>query len=276
MRLPLRGIQIVTLAVNIPGPVAAAALRELGASIIKVEPPDGDPLATYSNNWYQDLIRGQEVIMLDLKETEQRKKFNDLLGVSDLLITSMRPKALERLNLTWHQIHKQFQFLSQISIVGYDAPREDLSGHDLTYQAAARLITPPFFPRTLLADLATAEKVVSTALALILSHQRGQSGEFIKISIESVVKGFTAPISYGLTCSDGLLGGGYPGYNLYQTAKGWIAVAALEPHFWNKLLKELGLVNISYEELQNIFLTRTAIEWEYWASVNDIPISALS
>lgn len=276
MRLPLRGIQIVTLAVNIPGPVAAAALRELGASIIKVEPPEGDPLATYSNNWYQDLIHGQEVIMLDLKETEQRKKFNDLLSISDLLITSMRPKALERLNLTWHQIHKQFQFLSQISIVGYDAPREDLSGHDLTYQAAAGLITPPFFPRTLLADLATAEKVVSTALALILSHQRGQLGEFIKISIESVVKGFTAPISYGLTCSDGLLGGGYPGYNLYQTAKGWIAVAALEPHFWNKLLKELGLVNISYEELQNIFLTRTAIEWEYWASVNDIPIHALS
>ncbi|MDQ4120728.1 MAG: CoA transferase [Acidobacteriota bacterium] len=84
MILPLKGIQIVTLAVNVPGPVAAAGLRELGASIVKVEPPDGDPLATYSYEWYQHLIRGQEVINLDLKQTEQREKFNDLLGSVDI------------------------------------------------------------------------------------------------------------------------------------------------------------------------------------------------
>ncbi|MDQ4119832.1 MAG: CoA transferase [Acidobacteriota bacterium] len=188
----------------------------------------------------------------------------------------MRPKALERLNLTWHQIHKQFQNLSQISIVGYNTPRENMSGHDLTYQAKAGLIIFPFLPRTLLADLATAEKVVSTALALILSHHTGKSGGFSQISIESVVENFSAPVRYGLTCSDGLLGGAYSGYNLYQTAKGWIAVAALEPHFWNKLIGLLGLNNVSHEDLQNIFSTRTALEWEHWARIHDIPINALN
>lgn len=274
--LPLEGIRIVSLAINVPGPVAAASLRDLGASIVKVEPPAGDPLIQYSPEWYGNLVRGQKIIRLDLKEPVQRERFDCLLSQSDLLITSMRPAALERLNLTRLEIRGQFPNLSQISIVGFDFPRENFSGHDLAYQAKAGLITPPFLPRTLIADLATAEKVVSTALALTLVHQKEQIGAFREISMESVVKSFTAPIRYGLTDSGGLLGGAFPGYNIYRTAEGWIAVAALEPHFWNKLVGQLGLEDIKHEDLQNVFLTRTAVEWESWANVNDIPISALN
>jgi crotonobetainyl-CoA:carnitine CoA-transferase CaiB-like acyl-CoA transferase len=276
MMLPLKDIRVVSLAINVPGPVAAAGLLELGASIVKVEPPTGDPLAEYSPEWYRKLVQGQKVITLNLKEVWQREKFDALLAPSDLLITSMRPQALERLNLTWLQLHKQFTNLSLISIVGYENPRENLSGHDLTYQAKSGLIIPPNLPRALIADLATAEKVVSTALALILGCQRGQAPAFSQISIESVINGFSVPMRYGLTDSNGLLGGASPCYNIYRTAQGWIAVAALEPHFWNKLIKQLGLVEISYEDLQDIFLTRTANEWESWANANDIPISALS
>jgi len=275
MMLPLKDIRVVSLAINVPGPVAAAGLLELGTSIVKVEPPTGDPLAEYSPEWYRNLVQGQEVITLNLKEIWQREKFDVLLAQSDLLITSMRPQALERLNLTWLQLHKQFTNLSQISIVGYETPRENLSGHDLTYQAKAGLIAPPHFPRTLFADLAAAEKVRSSALALLLSRQRGQPAAFSQISIESVINGFNAPMRYGLTDSNGLLGGASAFYNIYQTAQGWIAVAALEPHFWNKLITQLGLVEIRYENLQHVFLTRTAIEWESWANANDIPICAL-
>jgi crotonobetainyl-CoA:carnitine CoA-transferase CaiB-like acyl-CoA transferase len=275
MLLPLEGIRIVSLAINVPGPVAAAGLRDLGASIVKIEPPTGDPLSEYSPEWYRNLTQGQEVLKLDLKEAEQREKFNALLNQTDLLITSMRPGALERLNLTWLKLREQFQKLSQISIVGYDFPRENLCGHDLTYQAKAGLISPPNLPNTLIADLATAEKVISTALALILARQKEQIGAFSQISIESVVNGFRTPIRYGLTSPSGLLGGEFPGYNIYRTAEGWIAVAALEPHFWNKLIRQLDLGDIKHKDLQNVFSTRTAIEWESWADVNDIPISAL-
>lgn len=274
--LPLEGLRIVSLAINVPGPVAAASLRDLGAAIVKVEPPAGDPLIEYSPEWYGNLVRGQEVITLDLKEPRQREKFDCLLSQSDLLITSMRPAALERLNLNWRQTHEHFPNLSHISIVGFDSPHENCGGHDLTYQANAGLITPPHLPRTLIADLATAEKVVSAALTLILARQKAQIGAFRQISIESVVRSFTSPIRYGLTDSGGLLGGAFPGYNIYRAAEGWIAVAALEPHFWNKLVGQLGLGDIKHEDLQNVFLTRTAVEWESWANVNDIPISALN
>jgi crotonobetainyl-CoA:carnitine CoA-transferase CaiB-like acyl-CoA transferase len=273
--LPLKDIRVLSLAINVPGPVAAAGLVDLGATIVKVEPPTGDPLAEYSPEWYRNLVQGQEVITLNLKEVRQRERLDALLNQSDLLITSMRPKALERLNLHWLQLHKQFTKLSQISIVGYETPRENLSGHDLTYQAKSGLITPPYLPRTLIADLAAAEKIISSALALILSRLSGQTATFSQVSIESVIKGFSVPMRYGLTDSNGLLGGASACYNIYRTRQGWIAVAALEPHFWNKLITHLGLIELSYEDLQNIFLTRTAIEWESWADANDIPICAL-
>ncbi|HEY3712692.1 MAG TPA: CoA transferase, partial [Amycolatopsis sp.] len=60
-------MHVVTTALNIPGPVAAARLRELGATVTKVEPPGGDPLALAAPDWYRELAAGQEVVRLDLK-----------------------------------------------------------------------------------------------------------------------------------------------------------------------------------------------------------------
>lgn len=62
MMPPLNGVRVVSLAVNIPGPVAAATLRELGASVIKVEPPSGDPLAVGSPAWYQELVSDMQIL----------------------------------------------------------------------------------------------------------------------------------------------------------------------------------------------------------------------
>ena len=59
---PLRGTQVLTLAVNVPGPAATARLCKLGATVIKVEPPEGDPLAQANPDWYEALVSGQQVI----------------------------------------------------------------------------------------------------------------------------------------------------------------------------------------------------------------------
>src|SRR5262249_35929792 len=86
---------------------------------------------------------------------------------------------------------------------------------------------------------------------------------------------FAQPLRYGLTTSGGILGGGFPGYNLYRTKHGWLALAALEPHFWQKLGQELGLVSPTQDQLQNIFLTSTAREWETWGAERDLPLAAV-
>ncbi len=99
--LPLKGTHIVSLATNLPRPIAASRLQEMGASITKIEPPSGDPLMRYSPEWYERLVEGQQVVKLDLKDSNQRRQLDELLKYSHLLITSMRLGALERLALDW-------------------------------------------------------------------------------------------------------------------------------------------------------------------------------
>jgi crotonobetainyl-CoA:carnitine CoA-transferase CaiB-like acyl-CoA transferase len=272
---PLENIQVLSLAINLPGPLAVARLHQMGAVVVKVEPLEGDPLAQAKPDWYRTLHDGQEVYRLNLKDAEDRVKFEPWLAKADLLITATRPAGLQRLGLSWAELHGRYPRLCQVAIVGYPTPREDLPGHDLTYQASLGLVTPPHLPRTMIADLAGAQEAVSAALALILARERGQGGHYAQVSLARAAEWFAEPLRQGLTKEGGILGGGLPGYNLYRAKEGWVALAALEPHFWRKLVEELNLVSAGPEQLQSIFLTRTAQEWETWGAEQDLPIAAL-
>jgi crotonobetainyl-CoA:carnitine CoA-transferase CaiB-like acyl-CoA transferase len=268
-------ITVVSLALNAPGPVAVARLQKMGARVIKIEPPGGDPLSEICPTWYAALRAEQEVLRLDLKSEAQRKRLDELLTTADLLITSMRPSALRRLELEFTNLQNEFPRLSHVEIVGHPPPHENLAGHDLTYQAALGLLAPPALPRTLLADLACAERVVSASLALLFRRERSQNGGHAQISLVESARQFAEPLHFGATAENGILGGGLPQYNLYQTGEGWLAVAALEPHFWQRLQNELQLTEPTRDELAKVFLTRTAVEWEAWASVLDLPLVAV-
>lgn len=268
-------MQVVSLAVNLPGPVAAARLRSLGASVTKVEPPSGDLLARAAPAYYEDLGRGQKITTLDLKQPENRARLEGLLENADLLLTSSRSRALERLELGWKELSVRHPRLSQVAIVGHPAPDDDVPGHDLTYQAGLGLITPPDLPRTLLADLAGAERAVSAALALLLGRERGSGAGYAEVSLAESATDFAEPLRHGLTAPGGSLGGGLPEYNLYRTADAWVSVAALEPHFRRRLLDELGLEDAGYDDLAKIFASRSAGEWERWAAARDLPLAAL-
>jgi crotonobetainyl-CoA:carnitine CoA-transferase CaiB-like acyl-CoA transferase len=269
---PVEGVEVLTLALNLPGPLAAARLCRLGASVVKIEPPSGDALARASPRWYEQLHHGQTVRTLDLKGDEGREQLERRLGRCDLLLTATRPAALRRLGLDWAALHARYPRLCQVAIVGYPPPREDLPGHDLNYQAQAGLLEPPRLPRVCLADLAGAEQVVWTALALLLARERGQEAQYARVSLAEAAEAFAAPWLHGLTAPKGLLGGASPGYNLYRAREGWVALAVLEPHFWDQLLRELGLATPYGGQLQQAFLTRTAAEWETWAEARGLPL----
>jgi alpha-methylacyl-CoA racemase len=270
---PLRGIRVVSLGLNVPGPAAAARLCRLGAAVAKVEPPGGDPLARECPAWYEELCAGQDVVRLDLKDPAGRASLDGLLEGADLLLTSSRPAALDRLGLSWPDLHVRFPRLVQVAMVGHAAPRQDVPGHDLTYLACAGLLVPPQVPRTLLADLAGAEEAVSTALALLYARERGHGAGYAQVALADVAAAFATPLRHGLTAADGVLGGGFAGYGLYRARDGWIAVAALEPHFWWRLTEELEASDA--QGLARIFLTQTAQYWEAWGTARDVPLVAV-
>lgn len=273
---PLEGIAVVTIALNVPGPVAAARLRDLGAAVTKVEPPDGDPLALSAPEWYAALTAGQRVERLDLKTAPGREALDGRLESADVLVSSQRPAALERLGLTWERLHSAFPRLCQVMILGRPGAGGDLPGHDLNYVGACGLVRPPSLPVTLVADLAGAEAAATAALAVLLARERTGGGSVAEVSLAEAAQRFAEPLRHGLTAPDGILGGGFAGYGIYETSDSWVTVAALEPQFRTRLAAGLGLAELSHARLREIFRSRSAAEWEQWAREHDLPIERLA
>lgn len=266
----LAGIKIVNLAVNLPGPAAAQRLSGKGASVTKVEPPTGDPMELYNADWYRDMAAGHEVVRLNLKDEQGMAELHRLLADADLLLAATRPSAMRRLGLDFAQLQQKFPRLCMVSIIGYPAPRDNEAGHDLTYQAQNGLVDPPHMPRTLISDMAGAERAVSEALVLLLQRQlSGRSAEAV-VLLSEAAEMMAAPLKYGTTAPGAILGGGIPEYNIYQASDAWVAVAALEPHFKKRLQDALEIRTL--EDYRRVFATRSAAEWKEWGQQLDLPI----
>lgn len=266
---------MVTTALNLPGPAACARLRDLGATVTKVEPPSGDPMQGFNAAWYAHLHESVNVLRLDLKAAEGRAAMDALLLEADLLVTAQRPSALARLGLGARSLAERFPRLCHVAIVGHAPPEEERAGHDLTYLAEAGLLSPPSPPATLYADMAGAERAVTTALALVLARDRGRPARAAFAPLADAATWLSQPLARGLTSPGALLGGGYAGYNVYAAKEGWIAVAALEPHFAHALAQALGLETLERPNLAACFARESAAHWENWARARDLPIVAL-
>ena len=272
----LAGIDVVSLAVNIPGPVMVARLAEYGASVTKVEPPEGDPLFHHDPRWYARLTDSQTILRLDLKTSEGRIVLDGRLSGADLLVTASRPSSLSRLGLDVESVQARFPDLCQLQIVGFPAPDDDRPGHDLSFQAAAGLILdPPRMPFTLLADLMGAERAATEAVAMLLHRQRTGEAVCRQVSLAEAVKPLAVPLKRGLCDRKGLLGGALAGYALYPTKDGWVALAALEPRFVERLTTTLKIPSLSAARLRKIFAQRTGAHWESWGRRHGIPITTL-
>lgn len=272
----LAGARVLNMAINIPADVAAARLCELGASVVKVEPPSGDPVLANSPAWYRQLTAGHEIHTLDLKQPDARAQLELLLADTDVLLTSTRLAALERLGLDWPSLEQRHPRLVQVAIVGHRAPRQNLAGHDLTYAADAGLLSPPQLPLTLIADLGGAERAVSSALALLIAREH-EGERYAEVALEDAARFFAAPLQHGITGAGRVLGGGEPYYGLYRTRDGWLALAALEPHFQRGLRARLQLPEDAGDELlAQAFAARTGAEWAAEAQAYDLPLAVVN
>lgn len=267
MTQPLAATTVVTLAVNLPGPIAAARLHALGARVTKIEPPSGDPLDTVCPDWYSELADGQDILALDVKR--QPERFDALLAEADLLITAMRPSALRRLGLA--DAPERHPRLSLIEIVGADGDGAERPGHDLTYQAAHGTLTPPSMPAVPVADLLGAERAVTAALLALRQRDATGFGSRHRIALDDAAAHAGDAVRHGLMGHGAPLGGALPGYGIYPAADGHVALGALEPHFFERTCAALG-VSGTHAELAGAFAARTTVAWERWAADHDIPL----
>lgn len=263
------GVGVVSLAVNLPGPLAVARLASMGASVTKVEPPSGDPLQAVAPSWYEELVAGQEVVTLDLKSPAGRSALETRLAVADVLLTAMRPSALTRLGLV-DSVERHGLVL--VEVVGYDGERSDEAGHDLTYQAVQGTLMPPTMPLVPFVDVLGAERAVTATLAGLRRRTSRKTAVRERVVLDDVAFHASAAVRHGLTRPGDVLGGGLPTYSIYATADGHVAVGAIEPHFARRLADAVGRTR---EELIARFGTESSAHWESLGRSLDIPLVAV-
>lgn len=260
---PLAGVTVADLTRYLPGPFASRELLRLGARVVKIEPPDGDPVQASSASWYRALNDGKEVLTWDARSQPAPA----VLSEADVVLEGFRPGVWERLGVEL----PERTILCSITGFGTGGQRALQAGHDLNYLGYAGVLadTAPAVPPVQIADLAAGgQGAVIEILAALLERARTGRGARLVVSM---THGSHRLVSHrvGGDPVPRLLTGGVACYCMYETADGrYLTVGALEPKFWRRLCELLERPDFhdrAFEpelpELAALFRTRSMSEW---------------
>lgn len=309
---PLAGVRVIDLSRLLPGAFCTHMLRELGAEVTKIEPPGGDPLrrlapiAADGNSVFHHLLtQGKESVVLDLRAEADRARLDAMLGEADVLVDNFRAATAKRLGLDRDAIRAAWPKLIHCSITGYgqDGPNANRAGHDLNFVAEAGLLSydvtgraAPALPRMFIADVGGgAMSAVIGILAALVGRERTGSGEqgFIDISMHHASLYWLMLPAARLLVKDVAADapdlptdGSFACYNVYECAGGtWLALGALEPHFWARFAERIGHAEwapLQYdaaaqpgiiEAVRALMRTRTRDAWVAEFAGDDICVS---
>ncbi|MBB5873732.1 alpha-methylacyl-CoA racemase [Allocatelliglobosispora scoriae] len=286
---PLRGLRVVEIAGIGPGPFCGMFLADLGADVVRVDRPGGGITAV---DYRLDLLnRGKRSITADLKDPAGVELVLRLAGRADVAFEGFRPGVAERLGVGPDECLARNPRLVYGRMTGWgqSGPRARTAGHDLTYLATTGVLHaigraggPPQIPLNLVGDFAGgAMYLVAGLLAALWESRTSGQGQVVDAAIVDGTAHLTTMI-WGLSAGGAwtdergvnLLDGGAPFYDVYPTADGeHVAVAALEPAFFTRLLTGLGLPEEDHDQydrerwpqlrarLGAAFLTGTRAHW---------------
>jgi alpha-methylacyl-CoA racemase len=265
---PLAGLLVTDLTRYLPGPFASRELLRLGARVVRVEPPDGDPLRRTAPGWDAALNAGKESVVCDLKREAAFARA--LCARADVVLEGFRPGVADRLGVGPADLPERVVYCS-ITGFGTDGPHALRAGHDLNYLGWAGTLadTAPALPPVPVADLAAGGlAAVAEILAALLERERSARGRRLVVSM---THGAHRLASHRLAGDPHprLLTGGVACYGVYATADGrYLTVAALEPGFWRRFCEVLGrdeLIDRQWApdlpELRELLASRTLAEW---------------
>jgi len=282
---PLKGVSVISLALNLPGPAALRRLADMGARCTKINPPAGDAMKAYTQAGYEMLHTGVRELSLDLKTPMGQAALHKRLATTDVLLASFRPSALRKLGLGWASLRKQYPQLSLVQIVGAPGPLAEVPGHDLTYQAEVGLVPGLNLPASLFADMAGALLASEATLQAVLQQKTSGRGSCREVALSEAAHWLALPRQWKMTTPDGPVGGAHAGYKLYPCKDGRVAVAALEPHFAQRLCEAAGL-SISHpvrdllkpdtaKAIAGFLAGQTVDQLNTLAQTRDIPLLAM-
>jgi crotonobetainyl-CoA:carnitine CoA-transferase CaiB-like acyl-CoA transferase len=292
---PLSGIKVVDFSMFVPGPFCSAICADLGADVIKVEPPKGDPGRAYVPVQFRTENRNKRSIAFDLKNSSSEKIVEKLVERTDIVIEGFRPGVAKRLGIDCETLRKHNPKIIYCSISGYgqSGPWRERPGHDVNYVAAAgglaspgQWLKPPARSSLPVADMAGG---AFAAIAIVSSlHERNQTGKGACLDLSLFESAFfMAAMRHSLDPQADPRAHIFPVNDIFECADGKrLTLGILEEHFWESFTKVVpGFDGDDYssdmkrrangdalsENLSATMKSKTSAEWSALLEANDIP-----
>ena len=259
--LPLSGIRVLEFCTVAAGPFCAMLLADMGAEVIKIEPPGGDTLrswppitAGFSEN-FASLNRNKQSVVLDLKRREDLDVALTLCAQADVVIENNRPGVMDRLGLGYEQLSRLRPELvyCSISAYGQSGPRAAEGGFDLTIQAAAGVMSvtgdsdAPVKCGVPVSDFASGlygAFSIASALLQARARKRGMHLDVPMFGCTLAIGALQTSEFFGTGRSPGKLGSAHPRnapYQAYRAADGYFAIAAGNDGLWRAVLRAVQM-----------------------------------
>lgn len=252
---PLAGYRVVELAGIGPGPLAGMLLADLGADVLRVDRPTA-PSRVHASSMH--VLRGRRTVLADLKDPDGLEAVRTLLDRADVLVEGFRPGVMERLGLSPEACFERNPGLVFARMTGWGqhGPLATRAGHDINYislTGALHAIGPsdqPCPPLNLVGDFGGGTMFLVTGiLAALLERQRSGRGQVVDaamvdgvgVLLQSLLE-LRATDRWNDQRNNNMLDGAAPYYGVYECSDGrFVAVGAIEPQFYLRLLDGLGL-----------------------------------
>lgn len=257
---PLGGLRVVEVGSIGPGPFCAMLLADLGADVVRVDRTRGAALVGPNADFRTEVMhRGRRSVGVDLKHPRGREVVLELAARADILIEGFRPGVTERLGIGPEECAAANPRLVYGRMTGYgqDGPLAQAVGHDINYVAQSGVLAmigrsgqPPTPPLSLAGDFGGGGMILALGvLAAVWEAQRSGRGQVVDAAmvdgsalLAAAFHGFVSNGTWDVARGTNIVDSGAPFYDAYETADGkWLAVGAMEQHFYADLLEILEI-----------------------------------
>ncbi|WP_202320268.1 CaiB/BaiF CoA transferase family protein [Archaeoglobus neptunius] len=246
----LEGVKVIEVAAFYPGPFCCRLLSLLGAEVVKIEPPGGEP-GRMLDAVFAAMNHGKKTLFVDLKSDEGRERFLELVRDADVIVEGFRPGVAKRLGIDYESVMKvnPSVIYCSISAFGQKNKLARLPAHDLNCLGLGGILEIAGIrelrdPNVQLADFSSAVYATIAILAALFERVRTGKGRYIDISMFHSAL-FSVPIhSSSILNGMGILPAfsSNPVYGIYRTRDGYITIGIIaEEHFWRRLCDILRL-----------------------------------
>ncbi len=298
VRHAFEGIKVLDLTSYIAGSFAATWLADLGADVVKVESPTGDPFRV--TRGFLAWNRNKRGIVLDLKHPDGLAAFYRMVKQADVVMENYRPGVADRLGVGYDKLRELNPRIIYCSVSGYGqtGPYSQKPAFDPLLQALGGVMAgqggpgnPPVFLRVAVSDYYAAALAAYGVAAALYVRERTGLGQRVETSLLNAVIAIQAWPFLRLEDDPEPFrpGSGLVPYQLFQTADGWIFIACGNDGFWRNLCRALDIEAFAEDPrfatqparyqnreellgiLQDILLTRTTAEWLEVLEAHDVP-----